>query len=254
METELETLDRIEGEIAAFRDHFAELIERGVDRMTNEQSKQLLFAQQRTGAMEDDRDLQVARLEKCALRVRELERDLADALDRERMADQRADGFHDSWQMAVSEVNAKDERIRILATDLRLSENARRAAEQIVKTLRVKEVQAESLVVPIQYINDVMTRVSEALLGAGSGIKAGAEVRRQMAVKYTLEHEAEHGAQAFDDAAYALIGGDSGGWPEGWDLDTFIDLVKHPQKARAHEIALLAVAYDITRKEQDEDG
>lgn len=173
-------------------------------------------------------------------------------------------------------------RITQLRTDLRLAQTAHLAAEELLGNVRESKEDAElkianatrradtaerlmreaqrrldagvanSLGDAVSHINDVMTRVTEALLGAGSGIKAGAEVRRQMAVKYSLEHDAEHGEEMFLDAATALIQNDVVYWPEEFGKRTFERLAALPQRARAHAIALIAVAYDISLKEQDD--
>lgn len=140
-------------------------------------------------------------------------------------------------------------------------ENATRRADTAERLMReaqakVREleetVQKDSLLDVILRMNEATTRTTEALAGAGSGIKAGAEVRRQMAVKYSLEHDAEHGEEMFIDAATALLRGDRMYWPGQFSAATFHRLADRPQVARAHAIALIAVAYDISRKEQDD--
>lgn len=131
------------------------------------------------------------------------------------------------------------------------AERLMREARQELK-LANTSIRKDSLSDAIEQITDTAYRVGVMLLGAGSGIKAGAEVRREMAVKYTLEHDAEHGAGAFRQAALALMNGAGSLWP--FDIQTYIRLHTkgNEQERLAHAIALIAVAYDITRKEQDD--
>jgi chromosome segregation ATPase len=160
-----------------------------------------------------------------------------DELIRVENATRRADTAERLMRQAVEEADQLSTQNGFLAAKVEELESA---------------IRKDSLADAIITIGEAMTRVTEALVDAGSGIRAGAEVRRQMAVKYSLEHDAAHGSLVFEDAARALLSADDGIWPRWWGLQKWADLTKDPQDARAHAIALIAVAYDITKREQDD--